>query len=269
MATQLGGATRFATVGEPPPAENSPRVRVQRLSWAGIKIECGDTTIFIDPLISPEVWGGAWTAPIVPLTVNTARRHVLITHIHNDHFDPEAIRALSTGAPFAVMCHADRAAAIASRGFKVYSLQMYEPINLGDVTVCPVPAVDGFNEFQVSWIVTAAGKRMIHCGDTLWHGAFWQFGRQFGPIDVAFLPINGAKLLGVQPFSDTAATMTPSQAVAAAVVMKAKHVVPIHFGFHDPKAYLEHPNAEQEFRATADTRHQPYKVLASGEWMEL
>src|SRR5438270_7924600 len=201
-------------------------VRIQKLSWAGVKLETSSTSILIDPWISKEAFGDGWKDPIVPIEVVNEQRYVLLTHLHNDHFDPAAIKAVTKDRGFGVVCLASKAASIASRGIRTYPVQMYEPFIRGDVVVCAVPAVDGLGEAQVSWIVIAGGKRFIHCGDTLWHGGFWDIGAQYGPIDIAFLPINGAILKGRVPDSGMAISMNPTQAIAAAVVLKAKLVVP-------------------------------------------
>ncbi len=241
--------------------------RVQRLTWAGIKIQYRDTTLFLDPLINAAIWEGAWKLPVAPLEVSTPVKFVILTHMHNDHFDPMAVKAIGKEAGVTVVCHESKATYAGSRGFRVYGTRLYEPVTVGDLTATPVPAVDGFNEYQVSWVITNGVKRVIHCGDTLWHGAFWQIGQQQGPIDVAFVPINGAKLLDKKPFSDVAGTMTPEQAVAAGVVMQAKLVVPIHYGLNDPNSYLEHPNCVVELKSFGAKRKQAVRVMESGEWM--
>ena len=63
--------------------------------------------------------------------------------------------------------------------------------------------------------------------------------------------------------------MTPKQAVAAALILGAKLLVPIHYGFNDPEGYLEHPNALGEFQETARARKQPVRVLGPGEWLTI
>ena len=266
------GALSLATLLPSAVAENPPAasaMRIQRLSWAGIKLQTSKTTVLIDPWITPASLGDAWKEPVVPITVETDRRWVLLTHLHNDHFDPAAIRSVVKESGFAVLALDSKAAAVGSRGFRVYPVRSFEPVALGDVTMTAVPAVDGFNETQVSWIVSGGGKRIFHGGDTLWHGSFWAYGRQYGPFDAAFLPINGAKLKSWEPFSDVEGTMTPKQAVAAAVILGAKLLVPIHYGFNDPESYLEHPNAVGEFEETARARKQPFRALRPGEWLEI
>lgn len=274
----LKTATAFAVSAAPQPKvfadenkddKKQDAFRIQRLSWAGVKLQYRDTTIFLDPLTNAAIWDGAWKLPIVPMEVATPQKFVLITHVHNDHFDPKAIREIGREAGVTVVCHESKASYVGSRGFRVYGTELYAPVTLGDFTVTPVPAVDGFNEYQVSWVVTNGSKRIIHCGDTLWHGGWWQVSQQQGPFDAAFLPINGAKFPQRKPFSDVEATMTPAHAVAAAVVLEAKLLVPIHYGLNDPASYLEHPNAVEELKSFAAKRNQPLRIMEPGDWVTI
>ncbi|HYY97680.1 MAG TPA: MBL fold metallo-hydrolase [Pyrinomonadaceae bacterium] len=245
-------------------------LKIQRLSWAGLKLVSGESTVFIDPWVSPETLNGAWKDPIVPIQVETQTRAVLITHLHNDHFDPKAISSVFEKSPGVVVCHTKVADTVASRGFRVRSLDMYEPLVLGDFTVAPVPAADGFGEYQVSWVVTAGGRRVIHCGDTLWHGGWWKTGRQYGPFDAAFLPINGVVIKeGAQePASDLPVVMTAEQAVAAGIVLGAKLVIPIHYGVRDPASYVEDPKAESSLLEIARRREQAVELVKPGDWVK-
>jgi L-ascorbate metabolism protein UlaG (beta-lactamase superfamily) len=244
-----------------------PELKAQRLSWAGVKLELPSMTLFIDPLISPGVWDDALKQPLIPVEASTPQRHVMITHLHPDHFDPAAVKKILTDSGY-LICHIDGAATAASHGFRVWAAKLYEPMIFGDFTLVAVPAVDGYNSNQVSWVVTGGGKRVIHCGDTMWHGAWWQIGRQYGPFDAAFLPINGAKFSWRQPASDIPAVLTPDQAVAAGVVLGAKLVTPIHYGVSGAEGYEEQANAETSFIETARKRKLPLEILKPGEWMK-
>src|SRR5438309_323155 len=82
-------ATIFSSLGaETAPA---PKLRIQRLSWAGVKLVCGDSTLFIDASYDPSSASAA--SPDVALTVETRDKNALITHHHGDHFDAAALRA--------------------------------------------------------------------------------------------------------------------------------------------------------------------------------
>lgn len=228
---------------QPPPTQATA---VQRLSWAGVVVRTADRTVYVDPWITPAIWNGAWTLPVAPVDVPDRPTTVLITHLHNDHFDPPAIRAALGETTGGVGCLRAMAPAVAARGFRPLPVDLFEPLTLGSrVTAIAVPAVDGVSVYdgQVSWIIQTGDRRIIHCGDTMYHGHFIRIGRAYGPFDMALLPINGAQVLSIEPRPGQPMSMTPEQAIAAAISLRARIVVPIHYGLHDPASYLEHPNA--------------------------
>lgn len=245
------------------PAE--PTLRAQRLAWAGVRLQLESGTLFLDPLVNKDVWGPALKDPLTPLTGASGDRFVVITHRHPDHCDPEAIRqALGDSG---TLVYAAPTGVPNVPGVRMRAGALYEPLLLGDFTATAVPAVDGYGDPQVSWIVSAGGKRIIHCGDTLWHGAWWHIGRQYGPFDAAFLPINGARFSWRKPVSDIAAVMTAEQAVAAAAVIGARLVVPIHYGVVGAEGYAEDLHAEAELRDFARKRHVGVEVVKPGDWL--
>lgn len=240
-------------------------LRAQRLAWAGIRLSLPESTIFIDPLRNEKVWGGALADPLVPVNDAKGARFVLVTHRHSDHTDPVAIQeALGTDG---TLVYAG-AGVPNVPGVRMRACALYEPQILGDFTATAVPASDGYGDQQVSWIVSAAGRRIIHCGDTLWHGSWWQIGRQYGPFDAAFLPVNGARFRWRQPASEVPAVLTPEQAVAAAVILGARTLVPIHFGIEGAEGYLEVERPLEALRAAAARRDMSVSVLNPGEWLD-
>ena len=248
--------------------ESAPTLRAQRLAWAGIRLQLGKDALFLDPLIAPEVWGAALKDPLVPGRDDVeGARYVLITHRHPDHFDKEAARS-ALGDKGTVVCPADAAAAVAAAGFRVRPVALYEPALLAEFTATPVPASDGNGDTQVSWIVSGGGRRIIHCGDTMWHAQWWQIGRQHGPFDAAFLPINGALFGWRKPESGVPAVLTPEQAVAAAAILGARRLVPIHYGVAGADAYTEVPNPEAALLEAARKRGVTVEILKPGEWMK-
>jgi L-ascorbate metabolism protein UlaG (beta-lactamase superfamily) len=247
-------------------AVTAPTLRAQRLAWAGVRLRLGTDDLFLDPLINPDVWGTALKDEMIPVEGTQGARFVLITHRHPDHFDPTAVRRI-VGETGVVVCTQDNAAAVASNGFKVRVASLYEPMLLNDFTATAVPAVDGYGDPQVSWVVAAGGRRIVHCGDTLWHGAWWHIGRQLGPFDAAFLPINGARFAWRKPVSDVPAVLTPEQAVAAAQVMGAKLIVPIHYGIEGAEGYSEMAHPEADLRDAARKRMQDIEIVRPGDWL--
>jgi len=248
----------------------APALRVQRLSWAGVKLVCGGSTLFIDASYDPA--SAATPSPDVALTVETRDRNALITHHHGDHFDAAALRTVlgDNGilvVPEAVAPWAD------TRPFRVQPAKLFEPVFLPRGTAAfvaiSVPAVDGLGHPQVSWIVSAGGKRVFHGGDTAWHGHWWDIARAYGPFDLALLPINGFRQVQGR-YTDTGVPMglTPEQAAAAAQVLQAGLVVPIHYGGASP-GYFEEPDAVNRFLAAAKARALAARVVPPGSWIDL
>jgi len=242
-------------------------VRVQRLSWAGVKVEGPSTTLLVDPWGTPSIWGGAWTRPVVPIEVNTPAQFALITHAHSDHYDPTLLRRLLEERG-SVVCHEALAPYIASHGLRILSQRLHEPRQVGDFVVTPVPAVDGAGEEQVSWVIAGGGRKLFHGGDTLWHGHWWLLAEQYGPFDAAFLPINGAVVKARAPFAEVPASLTPTQAVAAAQVLGAHTLVPIHYGLHSPNAYEEQPDVVATVRRVCRERGVTVQVVDEGGWVQ-
>ncbi|HTD02951.1 MBL fold metallo-hydrolase [Undibacterium sp.] len=247
-------------------ATPAPTLKIQRLAWAGIRLQYGSSNLYIDPLINPDVWGPALKDKMVPISTEAGDNFVLVTHRHPDHFDPLAIKAAL--GENGTLVHAPLLGGPAiPPGIRTRIATPYEPVILGEFTVTAVPAVDGYGDPQVSWIVSVGGKRIIHCGDTMWHGYWWQIGRQYGPFDAAFLPINGARFSWRQPASDISAVMTPEEAVAAAVVIGARLIVPIHYGVDGAEGYAEVAMAKKRLLDQASKRKVGVEVVSPGDWL--
>jgi L-ascorbate metabolism protein UlaG (beta-lactamase superfamily) len=235
---------------------------IEKLTWAGIKMTDGNTTVFIDA-IGTDIWDGNAPGGLVPVEADTPRTYALITHVHNDHFDVDTLKE-ALGERGYVICHESVATYVASRGLRVIPVANWTPVRRGGFLFTPVPAADGFGAEQVSWIVAWGGRKYLHAGDTLWHGKFDLIGAQYGPFDTAFLPINGARVQG-DPMQETPAVLTPDQAVDAAVLLRADRVVPIHYGGHAPPGYLEVPHPLEDFLESATRRNVAVERLSPGD----
>ncbi|MGJ4729418.1 MBL fold metallo-hydrolase [Luteimonas sp. SDU101] len=244
-----------------------PSLRIQRLAWAGVRLDFNGSTLFIDPLVNPDAWGAALDDALVPVDDAMGETSVLITHAHPDHFDTMATAAaLRRGG---VLAHPVGVPPMPiPGGVRARPSPTWEPQLLGDFTATPVPAADGYGDAQVSWVVSAGRRRIFHGGDTLWHGHWWRIGRQFGPFDAAFLPVNGARFGWRKPVSDQPGVLTPDQAVSAAAVIGARLLVPIHYGVSGMKEYVEVDDPIGELRRVARERSIKVQVLAPGEWVD-
>ena len=248
-------------------------MRIQRLSWAGIKVESGPCVVLVDPLLDCDrlrPFMGEAKSEIVSSLATESADAILVTHLHPDHYDPSAIRRwLRPGGP--VLCPLRAVDRIRSDGFVADGLALNQSTSFGQLKATAVPAVDGFGDDQVSWVIDADGQRIIHCGDTLWHGYWWRIAKKMAPFDLAVLPINGARTRfeGLEP-SGIEAAMTPEQAAAAGMLLRAKAVCPMHYEmFNSPPLYAEHPHAEHEFVEAARRRNLNVRLLRPGEEIDL
>jgi L-ascorbate metabolism protein UlaG (beta-lactamase superfamily) len=246
-------------------------IRIVRLSWAGLQITAADFTIAIDPLENIPTGAGVSGKPRTKAFVCTrALDAVLITHLRDDHYDARSLkqRLKPSGK---VICSLANVDVVRTDGFQVDGLALYEVRKVGPFSVAAAPAVDGLGSDQISFLVELDGVKILHCGDTLWHGHWWKFATQFGPIDVAFMPVNGA-LVEISGAVSTGVpvTLTPIQAAAAADVMCAKLACPMHYGMFDhPPGFREWPNAVDIFMEEASRRNLVARRLEPGEEMLL
>lgn len=267
MALPTAGLLPASSLSASPSTATVPVLRIQRLAWAGIRLQLPQATLYIDPLIDPEAWGHALADRLIAVNDSVGDTAVLITHAHPDHFDPSAATdALRNGGVLAFP-QGTQPLPMPPRA-RARPSPLWEPQLIGDFTATPVPASDGYGDTQVSWVVSAGGRRIFHGGDTLWHGQWWRIGRQFGPFDAAFLPINGARFGWRQPVSGQPGVLTPEQAVAAATILGARSLVPIHYGITGMQDYTEVEQPLARLRMTAAEKSVPVQVLAPGEWVE-
>ena len=260
-ATVAASLPMRETVAGAPPQNG---LQVRKLSWAGILIETAHTALFIDAIGVDEKKG---EKPEVLAT--SLHADAVITHHHGDHFDKVLLRKLLSddGRLVCVRAALDW---VDQRNLRVQPVDMWQPVFFppagDDLVAFPVPAVDGWGSPQVSWVIDGGGVRIFHGGDTQWHADLVNVGRAYGPFDVAFLPINGAsQQSGRFVYQGIPAVLTPSQAVAAAQLLRAKAIVPIHFGGSDPPNYIEVADPLGGLLGAAKSANIPVRVLGTGD----
>lgn len=263
-------------------------MEVRRLAWAGLEIRAEGKTAVIDfvedfahlhdgdePLPDGEI-----PPPPLPGSVDVA----LLTHMHSDHADIAAVKRVlndsapvlrpraATGSGEEVAFVEGTETALAESGLAAKILDPWATLEVGPFEITALPAVDGFGDPQVSWVVAAEGRRILHAGDTLFHGWWWLATSRCGPFDVAFLPTGGAivDLAPRQPPSPLPAGMGPTEAAAAAKLLGADLVVPIHYGpLHETPNYVQANDPTGSLEAAARELGVSTRVLRPGESFSL
>jgi L-ascorbate metabolism protein UlaG (beta-lactamase superfamily) len=243
--------------------------RLRRLSWAGVELIHDGIRVLIDPLNDVARLQGFLGSPhetIIDVGGFAGTTHALVTHRHPDHFDPVTLKRV-VGAHGAIFCPLTIADEVGAGGLRARGMETWEKRNINGIVIAAVPAADWRGDDQVSWVIEHDGRRIIHCGDTIWHGQWWNIAREHGPFDWAFLPINGviARYPGLEP-SGLPATLTPKHACVAARILRAAKLCPIHYGvFNNPPVYAEHPNLLDALARSSDEEHVDVRLCAAGE----
>lgn len=256
---------------------------IRRLGWAGIELEAGGRTAVIDlfqnvgrmrhfvgdprgPLPGPREPGSAQLA--------------LMTHLHEDHADARAVAEalapdglvlrpeVSAGGDLEAAGLASAEAALVERGLAARVVAPWETVERDGFRITAVPAVDGFGDPQVSWVVEAGGRRILHAGDTTFHGWWWPIRERLGPLDVAFLPVNGptVDLPHRQPPSPLEAAMGPRSAAVAAAILRCAVAVPIHYDtLNNPPIYAQVDDPAGAFTREATALGVTVRVLEAGD----
>lgn len=187
-------------------------LEITRYVQSTFKIKTGGKVIWIDPImINAEHVG------------NDKADLLLLTHEHGDHFNIDCMNAVCK--PGTVMACPNNGVINKLGQVKAAITAMKEGDhhNFGDV---PVRAVAGYNDFHprnglvnsfnVGYILTLGGQRVLHTGDT---GLINEF-KTFGALDIAMICIGGGY------------TMDETEAAKAVTdVLKPKNAIPIHYGF--------------------------------------
>jgi len=176
-------------------------VEVVFLKHAGFKVK-GSKTVYIDPYDLPE-----------DAELEKAD-YIFVTHDHFDHLDFKAIRNLSTPDTTVVAPHG-----CSLEGFLTCSMEPNKKEKLDGITVETVPAYNIGKSFHpkekeyVGFVIEMDGVRIYHAGDT-----------DFIPemknieVDIALIPVGGTY------------TMNVDEAKKAIEEIKAKYVIPMHYG---------------------------------------
>ncbi|MBN2134401.1 MAG: MBL fold metallo-hydrolase [Acidobacteria bacterium] len=176
---------------------------VEHIEWLGhsaFRIT-GEKTIYIDPRNLKDA---------VPADA------ILISHPHDDHFSPEAIKTLLTGNAVVISIPD----IVKKLPVPAKTVLPNEKVHLDNIIIEAIPAYNinkSFHPKQKDWVgflIEMNGKRYYYAGDT---DAIPEM-RMLKNIDVAMLPVGGTY------------TMNAEEAAAAANTFKPKIAIPYHWG---------------------------------------
>jgi L-ascorbate metabolism protein UlaG (beta-lactamase superfamily) len=174
---------------------------------------------------------------------------VLVTHAHFDHLDRRTLRKIAALQP--IIVPQGVGSLVHGLGFKlVHELAPWESLNVGGIGVTLTPChhwgarvlhdrYRGFGGFHLK----LGSRTIFHCGDSAYFPGFNEIGERL-PSEIALLPIGA-----YDAPSKREVHMNPEEAVRAFRELKAKIMVPMHYGtfrlsFEPPEEPLERLRAE-------------------------
>jgi len=213
-----------------------PKIREGQLciTWIGhssFLVQTHEVNVLIDP-----IWS-LWLKVIKRLKEPGFHIHhlpaidfVLVTHAHFDHLDRRTLRAVAADQPIVVPVGVGNL--VHRLGFNiVHELEEWRTVQLGPLEVSLTPAHHWGARFLADqhrgfggFAIRAGDRTVLHCGDTAYFPGFKEIGDRF-KIDIALLPIGA-----YDPPLGREVHMNPEEAVQAFLELRAKTLIPMHYG---------------------------------------
>jgi L-ascorbate metabolism protein UlaG (beta-lactamase superfamily) len=212
------------------------------VAWFGhssLLIKMGGTTFLIDPVFGERASTFSFAGPKrfnyrqhMRVDLLPAVDVVLLSHDHYDHLDHETMLQLKDKqfiAPLGVGAHLESwgvpASAITEKGW-------WESVEVAKVKLTLAPSrhfsgrgmTNRFSTLWGSWVMESGGKKIYFGGDSGHSPTFKEVGERFGPFDLALLECGA--------YNERWANihMMPEETAQAAVEVKARVLMPIHWG---------------------------------------
>jgi N-acyl-phosphatidylethanolamine-hydrolysing phospholipase D len=244
------------------------------VTWVGhatVAVHDDDDVFLTDPHWSERALVPRRVVPPgVPLESVPPDAFAVISHNHYDHLDAGTVERLpDTVSWYVPLGLGDW---FRARGrTRVVELDWWQSAQHGRWTVTCLPSQhwsrrieQGTNEsLWCAWHIDSGERSYFFAGDTGYFPGFAEFGRRFGPVDVALLPIGAYEPRWFMRYQH----MNPEDVVRATEDLRARHMVAIHWGTFDltDEPLDLPPQALREAVAAAGADPERFRVLAVGE----
>jgi N-acyl-phosphatidylethanolamine-hydrolysing phospholipase D len=162
---------------------------------------------------------------------------VLISHSHYDHLSVESLKILGPSPLYLTPLGYKDWFKEVIPGARVIELDWFESYSYQGMTFRFLPAQhwskrtlwDTNQRLWGSWFIEGEKRKVFFAGDTGYFSGFKEFGKKFGSIDAALLPIGGYEPRWFMEKYH----MNPEEAVRAFLDLKAQVLFPLHWGVFD------------------------------------
>ena len=169
--------------------------------------------------------------------------YLLLSHGHRDHLDAQSIQLLAAQNPRMQVLSSLRMAPLLrgmAPGLPVQEAGWWQQYDLGpdsplEITYLPAAhwhrrgLADLNRVLWGSFLIKADDRLIYFAGDTSYADHFEQIEQRFGPVDIALVPIGAYKPAYLMAQSH----VNPHEAAKAVNVLRAGHIVPMHYGTFD------------------------------------
>ncbi len=238
------------------------------VTWIGhatLLVQMDHVTFLTDPIwsdtASPVAFAGPrrFVPPGLALEALPPIDFVVVSHNHYDHLDLATLRALAArNGETRFFVPLGNGALLREKGIEhVVELDWGESREHRGVRVTCLPTQhwskrglgDDNEALWASWAVVGPERRFYFAGDTGWFDGFARIGEVFGSFDLAAVPIGAYEPAAMM----RASHLDPEEAVRAALTVRARRALAIHYGTFDlSDEPLDEP--PRRFRAAAESR---------------
>lgn len=226
------------------PIDLQKKTKHARFTWFGhstFLVEIEGKNLMIDPMLSAvpspvQRIGRKRYSKGLPLTIPElpVLDGVLITHDHYDHLDYQSIKKIKNKVktfyvPLGVSAHL---MAWGVPKAHIQELNWYESASLAGIKLTLTPShhysgrslTDRFQSLWGGWIIKGTYDNIYLSGDGGYGAHFKEIGAQYGPFDFAMIECGQYSRYWRQNH------LFPEQSAQVALEVKAKLVMPIHWG---------------------------------------
>jgi L-ascorbate metabolism protein UlaG (beta-lactamase superfamily) len=229
--------------------EDQKKIHIENLGHSTFLVKKDGLKILTDPFLTDSA-GGIKRVLLPPVSPEEVFPDiVLISHAHYDHLDLKTLKRLSGNF---VIVTSENCKKVVKVEKEVIELRNFESTVIKGVRITKVPAFHNkgrnllYSDTGVGgFVFEIDGLRFYFAGDTAFSCSLYgSISEKFPDIDFAMLPIGGFMPLPFRKFHQT-----PEEAIRGFRILKAKYLIPIHFGtWHLIPFYLKKERAVERLK---------------------